>query len=394
MTGPLLLLLAQVAASSTPPPATEPASKDVIVVGHRAEKDLAACLARQCPPAQEVEASLQASVEQFADGRYGDARRTLQGAIGRNKRYAAKLPGPVSRLYATLATVAEHEGDAQLWKTASRNNLMVLREQLGETHVATMKEELQFADDMVSQGTVRLGEGIYAKIQRRAAATGHNDLAAGAAFRRAWLALALRRARDAERFADEAVTLAGPGDTTMAQLREIVRTRIAIDKGDTGAVDALAARIRQADDGRPTLLYAPPVEDINPPRQLVDTGLLRDSAIRFADVGYWIRPDGRIVDAEVLRTNGLGQWSPGILKHVRERRYIPLKLVDGQPGLYRIDRFTVRATKDIPTGTHISRRMGQLSVHVVDLTETEAMSDAHRQRIAQGIPPALPTGTN
>jgi hypothetical protein len=38
--------------------------------------------------------------------------------------------------------------------------------------------------------------------------------------------------------------------------------------------------------------------------------------------------------------------------------------------------------------------MGQLSVHVVDLTETEAMSDAHRQRIAQGIPPALPTGTN
>ncbi len=386
MTGPLLLLLAQVAASST--------TNDVIVVGHRAEQELAACLARNCSPAQEVEASLQASVEQFADGRYPDARRTLQRAIDRNKRHAATLPGPVSSLYATLATVAEHEGDAQLWKVASRNNLLTLREQLGANNVATMREELQFADDMVSQGTWRLGDDTYARIQRRAAANGRNDIAAAAAFRRAWLALALTRTRDAERFADEAVTLAGPGDATMAQLREIVRTRIAIRKGDDGAVDALAARIRQANEGRPTLLYAPPVEDINPPPQFVDNGMQRDRGIRFADVGYWIRPDGTVVDAELLRTNGLGQWSPVILKHVRARRYVPLRLADGQPGLYRIDRFTVRGTRDTPTGTRLSQRMGRLSVHIIDLTETEAMSEAQRERVAQGIPPAIPTGVN
>jgi hypothetical protein len=388
MTGPLLLLLAQVAA------APNPQTNDVIVVGRRAEKELAACLARNCPPAQEVEASLQASVEQFADGRYPDARSTLQRAIARNKRYAATLPGPVSSLYATLATVAEHEGDAQLWRTASRNNLLTLREQLGETNVATMREELQFADDMVSQGSWRLGDDTYAKIQRRAVAGGRNDIAAAAAFRRAWLALALTRTRDAERFADEAVTLAGPGDATMAQLREIVRTRIAIRKGDDGAVDALAARIRQANDGRPTLLYAPPVEDINPPPQLVDNGMQRDRGIRFADVGYWIRPDGTVVDAELLRTNGLGQWSPVILKHVRARRYVPLRLTEGQPGLYRIDRFSVRGTMGTPIGTRLSQRMGPLSVHIIDLTETEAMSDAHRQRIAQGIPPTVLTEAN
>ncbi|VXC36745.1 hypothetical protein [Sphingomonas sp. 8AM] len=385
MTGPLLLLLAQVAASSP---------GDVIVVGHRAEKELAACLARNCPPAQEVEASLQASVEQFADGRYPDARRTLQRAIDRNKRYASTLPGPVSSLYATLATVAEHEGDAQLWRTASRNNLLTLREQLGANNVATMREELQFADDMVSQGTWRLGDDTYAKVQRRAAAGGRNDIAAAAAFRRAWLALALTRTHDAERFADEAVTLAGPGDATMAQLRDIVRTRIAIRKGDDGAVDALAARIRQTGEGRPTLLYAPPVEDINPPPQLVDNGTQRDRGIRFADVGYWIRPDGTVVDAELLRTNGLGQWSPVILKHVRARRYVPPRLGDGQPGLYRIDRFTVRGTRDTPTGTRIAQRMGQLSVHIIDLTETEAMSEAQRGRIALGVPTAPPTGVN
>lgn len=38
---------------------------EVIVLGRRAEKGLTDCLQRQCPPAEDVEASLQAAVEQF-----------------------------------------------------------------------------------------------------------------------------------------------------------------------------------------------------------------------------------------------------------------------------------------------------------------------------------------
>ena len=104
MLAPLILLLVQAHRPPAPP-------NDIVVVGRRAESDLAACLARECPPTEEVEASLQASVEQFADGRYDDARRTLQQAIRRNRDHGPELPGPVSSLYATLATVAEHLGD-------------------------------------------------------------------------------------------------------------------------------------------------------------------------------------------------------------------------------------------------------------------------------------------
>ncbi|MDR6789699.1 hypothetical protein J2Y58_003074 [Sphingomonas sp. BE138] len=189
MPGPLLLLLAQVAAPATP--------GDVVVIGHRAERALAACLARNCPPAQEVEAALKASVEQFADARYADARRTLQDAIRRNKRHAADLPGPVSSLYATLAIVAEHEGDTNLWRTASRNNVLILRKNLGTANTATITEELSFADDMVGQGAIDLADGVYSRVQSRAAANGRGDLAASAAFRRAWLALQRERFRDA-----------------------------------------------------------------------------------------------------------------------------------------------------------------------------------------------------
>jgi hypothetical protein len=379
MLSPVLLLLAQAAA---PPPAPN----DVLVVGRRAEQALATCLARNCPPAEEVDASLDASVEQFADGRYADARRTLQKAIRRNRHHAAELPGPVSSLYATLSTVAEHEGDTRLLKSAARDNVLVLRRHLGATNLATLREELSFADTLVGLGAPGAADSAYRTIQQRAIASSHPGIAAGAAFRRAWLALLRDRFKEAERFADEAVGIAGANDRLMVDLREILRTRIAIRKGDEGAVDALAARLRRSADAQPQLLFAPPVADVNPVAQPLNTRLnpWNDSGIRFADVGYWVRANGRTAEVEVLRSSGLGQWAPGILRQVKERRYIPLDVEPGHPGVYRIDRFTVRGTMDVPTGSHLRQRMGDLTVHVVDLTETEAMSAARRRQVEGG----------
>lgn len=376
-----LLLLAQ---SAAPQPAPAP---DIIVVGHRAEQALADCLARSCPPAEEVEASLQASVEQFSAGRYVDARRTLQAAIRRNRDHAAQLPGPVSSLYATLATVAEHEGDSNLWRQSARNNVLVLRQHLGEANPATLTEELSFADNMLGLGEVTTADDMYGTAQRRAIGAGQRDLAAGAAFRRAWVAMLREQYDRADRFATEAVSLAGPGDSVMGELRDILRARIAIRKGDKGAVEALASRLRQSADAQPRLLYSRPVEDINPaefPGNVTMTGAgWHDSSIHFADVGYWVRPDGRTADAEVLQTSGLGQWKQAILDQVRERRYIPLDVAPGSPGTYRIDRFTVRGTIDTDTGTRIRKRIGRLSVHIVDLTETDAMAATAKQQMAE-----------
>ena len=374
MLSSVLLLLAQ-----TVSPAPVP-SQEIVVIGRRAEQQMAACLARDCPPAEEIEASLDASVEQFADGRYADARRTLQRAIRRNRDRAAELPGPVSSLYATLATVAEHEGDTNLWRSSAWNNVRVLRRHVGEDNGATLREELSYADTLIGLGAVNAAASAYHSVQRKAAESGKPKLAAGAAFRRAWLALIRGRDREAERLADEAVSIGGANDRLMVEAREILRTRIAIRRGDDSAVDALAARLRQSPFNAPVLLFAPPVEDINPFRaSAVAQDPWHDSQLRFADVGYWIRPDGRTAEVEILRNSGLGGWAPGILRQLGKRRYMPLDVEAGHPGIYRIDRFTVRGTKGVPTGSHIARRMGNLSIHVIDLTETNAMREAHRQ---------------
>ena len=43
----------------------------------------------------------------------------------------------------------------------------------------------------------------------------------------------------------------------------------------------------------------------------------------------------------------------------------------------------MRGNIDTPIGTRIRQRMGNLSIHVVDLTETEALRATQQQRTAQ-----------
>jgi len=356
----LFVLLLQAAA---PAPV---AKADVLVVGRRAERELAECLARACPPAEDVEQTLRAATEQFAGGRYADARRTLRAAIRRNGDHAADLAVPVSQLHATLAAVAEHEGDVRLWRNAGRNSMIVLRNGLGDVDPALLRQELVFADSMLGRGAPVAAERAFGGIQRRAVAAGQREIAAGAAVRRAWLALWERRFDDARRLADAAVAIAGPDSRSMADAGEIVRMHIAVRQGKPDAVDALAARLRSSATERPRLLFGPAIDV---------AALGQDARIRYADLGYWIRPDGRTAEAELLHDGGLKPVAPVLLRQIRARRYVPLDLEPADPGLYRIERFTVRAVRDVPPGSRALQRYGPPTVHVADLTETEAMRD-------------------
>ncbi|TCD06387.1 hypothetical protein EYB45_01260 [Erythrobacteraceae bacterium CFH 75059] len=359
----------------------------IVVVGRKAEEELAECLARHCPPAEEIEASLQASVEQFADARYADARQTLQRAIRRNRHHAAQLPGPVSSLHATLATVAEHEGDRDLWLRAERDSVLVLRRHAGLNNPATLMQELTQADTMVQQGLSVAADEAYASVHRRAQAEGLRDLAAAATFRRAYLAYALERYDRARRLADEAVAAAGERAADIEEMRGLLHERIAFRRGADIAQADVAARMRRSPTDRPVLLFAD--------RKLVqsrvgdsdlDRGanrLLDDGSIRFADVGFWIMPNGQVGEVEVLRQYGLGQLRSTILDHVATRQYAALDLPADHPGIYRIERFTMRGEQETPTGSRIAMRAGTPRLRIVDLTETEAMSDVHRQRSRQ-----------
>src|SRR4051812_26712954 len=77
-------------------------SKDILVIGRQIadlQAALQACLAKQCPPDEDIAASLALAESQLLDGKYPDARKTLLGALKRNRRQADAYPVPVSDLY-------------------------------------------------------------------------------------------------------------------------------------------------------------------------------------------------------------------------------------------------------------------------------------------------------
>src|SRR5207253_2845852 len=109
-------------ATALPPPraAAQPGTpQTIVVVGQRLadlRAQLADCLARHCSPDEDIDVSTALAQALFVANEYREARSVLLASIGRNRRYAAQYPEPVSELYRSNALVARHLGfdmDAQ-----------------------------------------------------------------------------------------------------------------------------------------------------------------------------------------------------------------------------------------------------------------------------------------
>lgn len=390
-----LAALAQAAAA-----APSPAAGDVVVVGHRAQDELAACLARHCPPAEEIERSLQAAVEQFSATRYDAAQATLQRAINRNERFAAELPGPLSTLYATLATVAEHKGVNRRWLASIRRSVTLLRQYRGVDRPETLRQELAFGDAMIGMNQPSLSAALYRSVADKAVASGQNGLAAVALLRQASLATIRHRDAEATALADRAVAVAAADPAVAAQVAQaaqVLRTRIAVRDGNAGAVDRITATLHQSANDTPRLVTQTPIKEPSSEFSVLNAAAaserskflkvpLAHATIRTADVGYWIKPDGHTADVEILRSAGLGGWARAITDQVASRRYVPLDLPATSQGIYRVDRFTIRAQFGVPIGSKIPQRMGREEVRIVDLTDTDTMTAIAKERMEDAGP--------
>ena len=104
----LALLLSQ----SVQPPIAEQ-NAPIVVTGERIldlRRNLATCIARQCPPNEDVDASLALAEGEFLIGDYDDAETTIRSSIDRNRRYRRIYPEPVADLYRSQARVQSHRG--------------------------------------------------------------------------------------------------------------------------------------------------------------------------------------------------------------------------------------------------------------------------------------------
>lgn len=359
----LILTLAAAAA----PAVAAPAQPAIVVTGVRLETleaDLARCVAAKCPPRDDIIATVRYAEGLFRTGRYVDAKRVLAKSVGRNKGAAASDPVVVSELYLAQANVARHEGDRRVEDRAIFARTRVLKNALPHDAPAVLLAEMSVADRLARVDPLRAGPR-YADLAARAGMANRPTIAAALALRQAVVASALRRRAEAQRLLDTVSAM--PGEA-MAGYRLVARglsARWAREAGDTAATEAFLATLASEPRGpTPVLVWSPPTPtptDMtirNPfdlPRTNVGPGDYH--ALQWIDVGFLIRPDGTVEDADIVRGKVPSALGTAIVRTVAARRYAPFGAVEGA-GQYRVERFTVTGDYETPTRSLIRRRGG------------------------------------
>ncbi|NJS13500.1 MAG: hypothetical protein HC788_01485 [Sphingopyxis sp.] len=96
-----------------------------------------------------------------------------------------------------------------------------------------------------------------------------------------------------------------------------------------------------------------------------------ETSDQWADVGFWVNPDGRVSDVEILRGKGSKGWLKPVFEHLSGRIYAPLKKEgnDGVPGFYMVERYTLTARfVNDTTGSRIRRREATPRIERIDIT--------------------------
>ncbi len=375
-----------------------PANNDIVVTGRSLQDTadaLAACIARGCPPDEDIAATLAHAENQFITGNYRDARGTMLSSIRRNDNHARQFPVEVSDLYRANGRVAAHLGETRAYQMAVLNMRDTLADSLPAGDGRVLAARVEVADSRARLGYPDEAREGYIRIAADAAAANEPRIAAFAKIRLATLDLPKDkddRRSDRERAARTALTeIAGQGAAVgadLALMAEVMLARVERDDGDLTRTQNLMARFAQGGGvRRPLLLSSQPIDlqdsaggSSEERSGNVLSRLTAGVDDRWIDVGYWINADGRVSDYEVLRNRGgVGGWTTAVERSVKSRQYAPLAGERGiaSAGFYIVERYTLTAGIESGaacTGSRLRCREPNLRVERIDLTP-EDLSD-------------------
>ncbi len=366
---------------------------EVVIIGNPMAHALSECLARGCSPEEEVNAAMNAAAESFAAGSYQEAKTTLRRAISRNKRYSPQMPGLISDLYATYADVEQHFGDETAFRHATLDSVGVLRRELGKDHPASMATSGRVGDMWVKLGNAKAADEAYRDAAKAALTMGKPAKAGELSFRRAWIALSVRNLPLGRKLISE-IERDHAGDPAFQPHIRLLRARLALAEGRSTAIDELVTAIGETNSRAPILVYAPPYAQFDAALRPVAGGantapeissdspsfnsgaLLRGADIHWVDIGFWVRPDGRTSGVEILRPYKGTGWAKPLTVQIGARRYAATRSAGDAPGVYRVERFTLRSTLGVQTGSRMVSRFGPPTLQVIDLTERSRSASA------------------
>jgi hypothetical protein len=387
----LFALLASVAFVS-PALAQEGSSDDKkreIVVTARSlkdtEADLKACLARKCPPDQDVKATLAHAENQFVEGDYKNARATLLKSIGRNRKHKDQYAIPVSNLLRANGNIAISLGEANAYKTSVLDMRDVIKDALPANDYRVLGAELEVADSRLKLGFPQEAKDKYLAIEKQALEQKLPNVAAIAKLRElSLLVLIAKDEKDAQsinqaaKALDEYIAKPTVGAEKFGIVAEVLRSRLDRDGGSAATTEALIRRYAALGvGGRPLLIQANPVEQNSAAIDRANNGgsdlnriAVNNVDKRWVDVGFWISADGKVEEPEILRNSGTTEWVKPVLKSISSRIYTPSAAADGStPGFYAVERYTLTANwENDGTGSRIRKRAANSRIELIDLS--------------------------
>jgi hypothetical protein len=349
----LAAVLLQAAALAATPAEARKDDKTIVVVGQRltsTERALAECIARNCPPKEEIDASLAHAENQFLAGDYVASRRTLLKARRRNQKYAKDLPVDVADLIRANGRLASLNGQSNSARINSIDSLDVLKSGLGNSDPRVLMQRLLVGDNFAKEIRIYAAVEVYGKVAKQAADAGLKEVEGSALLRTAVLYAALAsvnprydyQARKAIRRIQDTT------DAELAPFREAVVTLERRVKAGNKAHDVEKTELAKTPSAERTdeavLVYAPPIKlserSTSGSSVVVMTG---DSEPQWIDVAFMVRPDGTVQDIDVVRQsdNVRGQWIKAVEAALSKRLYRPLAMASDKPGLRRIERYSL-----------------------------------------------------
>ena len=364
------------------------ASGDIIVTGQKLIDAQAECAKGHCDTVRDAQATIALAEMRFRDGDYLEAKRLLSQGVKRSEAAEAREPRAVAALYEAYATVSLHEGNQRDYRQAVINQVRVLETNLPPNDPSVVAAATARGDMWIELRNFQQAEITYRGIEEQALRDGRDRAAMLAGMKRVWIEAAREKSGRPYAMLDELEQRPVAKEAAFANALKVLRLRVAARDANEAEVTRLIAELgakgagQGMPDDEPALMVSPPyaldaVEAANRQSQAFDlrsavpTASGSVASIRWADVGFWVRPDGRTDDIEILRGSYSKGWMQAALQQIARRRY-SASTGGGGGGVYKVERYTAATAYVLPKGSLIRRRGPDVGYRVVDLTQAPA----------------------
>lgn len=337
------------------------------------------CAQARCPTRTDVAVTVSYASALFDAGNYLDAKRLLAAGVDRVSGAVRAEPVAVSILYQAQASLAMHEGDQDTTRAATWASRNALADVPSLPVLTRLTAEFRLADWQLRTGDRVGAEARYTAIAAEAAAAGKQEISAVAKLRRAQVLDGLGRRIESRAILETLAARTGAASDDVRRAALATAARLAFNARDTAASDGFAARLAALPRGAQPLLVSEPKlpapgiprGDGIDPLGAIDRGAQGSDmqGLRWVDIGFWIRPDGRVEDAAILRSSPRPDWARALLGQVGGRRYAVFAADStGGQGHYRIERYTLTADYGTPIGSLVRRRVRNKRYEMMEMT--------------------------